>query len=239
MQWKKRRGFAILDIRRRAAPGGYFRKIFKRVILIEYSQLFYFAAASVLLTLAPGPDILYLIAKSLSDGVKSGVVLALGLCSGLFFHTALVAFGVSEAISRSEVLFHLLRYAGAAYLIFLALSSVRACGRLSLEGKTKRETLARLYVRGIAMNILNPKVVLFFLAFLPQFVPPRSPHIKLDILILGCVFAAQAFAVFAAVAALSGVIRSKAQAVGKLSRQLAWLQAAVLFGIAAGLLVFE
>lgn len=171
----------------------------------------YFLTASILLTLAPGPDILYLLTKSLSNGTKAGIILALGLISGIVFHTTLVMLGVATFIKSSATAMFLLKVFGAAYLLFLAFGafqSARAGKKISLVRSGSKIPKASLYKRGVLMNILNPKVLLFFLAFLPQFVDLASDGASLTILFLGVVFAAQALIIFTGVAMFAGRVRT-------------------------------
>jgi len=158
------------------------------------ADILYFLIVSVLLTLAPGPDIMFVIAQSISKDRFAGIMTALGLCTGLIFHTMAAALGLSIIIYKSAIGFQIVKYLGAAYLLYLALSALREKGNMPV--KTARLGYRQLYVRGIFMNILNPKVSLFFLAFLPQFIPSNSGNAPLLMVMLGAIFMAQAIAVF-------------------------------------------
>ena len=127
---------------------------------MELTTLLYFLIASVLLTLAPGPDIMYLLAKSLADGTKAGISLALGLTTGLIFHTTLVIIGVAAIIQQSPLAFATLKYIGAAYLLYLAWGAFHAQGNLKLNAVNNSTSFFKLYRRGLIMNVLNPKVLL-------------------------------------------------------------------------------
>ncbi len=206
---------------------------------MEPSTFIYFLTASILLTLAPGPDILYLLTKSLADGAKSGVVLAAGLVSGIVFHTFLVMIGVAALVQSSPVAFTALKIFGAAYLIFLAFKSftaARAGKKISMQKSDARISFAKLYRRGVLMNVLNPKVLLFFLAFLPQFVNfSASP--SLQIIFLGVTFALQAFIIFSAVAICAGKVRNLILRKKNLGQLFNYVEAAVLGIIALTLLI--
>lgn len=202
---------------------------------MDFSHLFYFIAASALLTLAPGPDILYLVSLSLGSGAKKGILLAAGLCSGLFFHTALAAFGVAAVISSSAFLYTLLKVLGAAYLLYLAWCSARAANEVQLKDAIRSESLKKTYLRGVMMNVLNPKVVLFFLAFLPQFVQADSSAAVWQVGFLGIVFAIQAFCIFCFTAVLAGAVRGRFLASAAFAKRMNWCQAVLLFGIGAAL----
>ena len=202
----------------------------------------YFLTASILLTLAPGPDILYLLTKSLADGAKSGIILACGLVSGIVFHTTLVMVGVAALIKSSATALLLLKIFGAAYLLFLAFGafkSARAGKQLGIRNEELGiKKSSALYKRGVLMNVLNPKVLLFFLAFLPQFVDLSSDGASLRILFLGVVFAAQALIIFSIVAIFAGRVRNLILRKKNIGQILNFVEALVLAIIAVGLILF-
>ena len=162
-----------------------------------------FIAASVILTIAPGPDIIFVMTQSAAKGKWAGINTALGLCTGLIVHTALVAFGLSILISESPTLFNLLKFGGAAYLFYLAYLSFRERGGADSSPKDGPK-LSSLYKQGIIMNLLNPKVILFFLALLPQFVDTSAGNVQIQMVILGVIFILQAIIVFSAVSVFAG-----------------------------------
>ncbi len=158
--------------------------------------IFSFFGVAVLLTLAPGPDILFVIAQSLSQGKQAGIATALGLCTGLLVHISAATLGVSAVIYQSALAFAIVKYAGAAYLLYLAWQAFREKDSSLAFGRQKPMAYASLYKKGIVMNVLNPKVSLFFLALLPQFVDPSVGRVPQQMLLLGAVFLAQALFVF-------------------------------------------
>ena len=205
---------------------------------MEVGTFFYFLAASILLTLAPGPDILYLLTKSLSSGAKCGIILAAGLVSGIIFHTLLVMVGVAAVIQNSALAMTLLKIFGAAYLLFLAFNAFKEARRgkiLSISQADSMSNLFSLYRRGILMNVLNPKVLLFFLAFLPQFVK-NSSDASWQIIFLGVTFAVQAFVIFSSVAFFAGRLRKFILQKKNLGKIFAYVEAAVLAIIAVSLI---
>lgn len=208
---------------------------------MESSTFVYFLTASILLTLAPGPDILYLLTKSLSDGAKAGIILACGLVSGIIFHTTLVMVGVAAFIKSSAMAMLLLKAFGAAYLLFLAFGAfkaARADQKISLARADKNFSTTALYKRGVLMNVLNPKVLLFFLAFLPQFVDLSADGASLTILFLGVVFAVQALIIFSGVAMFAGRVRRLILSKKNIGQLLNLVEAAVLTLIALTLILF-
>jgi threonine/homoserine/homoserine lactone efflux protein len=171
------------------------------------TTLLYFLTASVALTVAPGPDNLFVMTQGITRGRKEAIVTALGMCSGVSIHTTAAAFGVSALFYSSALAFNVVKYAGALYLLYLAWRTVKQRSAIRLAGADDRP-LGALFRRGFIMNVLNPKVAMFFLAFLPQFVPADSRHFTLEMLLLGFVFMLQAVVIFCSIGWFSGSIGS-------------------------------
>ena len=165
-----------------------------------------FVIASTLLALAPGPDIIYVLTRGLSQGRKAGIAAALGFASGCIFHTVLAAVGVAALIRSSELAFDIVRYAGAAYLVWIGIQALRHRSAFSIEGASDAKALATIYRQSVVGNMLNPKVTLFFLAFLPQFVDSEAGNVGLQMAILGIVFMVVTIVVFGAVAIFAAMI---------------------------------
>jgi threonine/homoserine/homoserine lactone efflux protein len=172
---------------------------------MTHSTLLYFLAASMALTLAPGPDNVFVITQGIARGRKPAIITALGMCSGITVHTTAAAFGISAVFYSSAVAFNVVKYAGAAYLLYLAYKTLRERTAVRL-GHADLRSVAALFKRGFIMNVLNPKVAMFFLAFLPQFVSPATPHFALQMLVLGFLFMAQAVIIFCLIGYFSGSI---------------------------------
>lgn len=169
--------------------------------------LILFIAASSLLSIAPGPDNIFVLTQSALYGKKSGILITLGLCTGLVFHTTLVALGVAAVIQASPNLFTIIKVLGAFYLVYLAWLAFNA-SMTPIGQSASSITLsnAALFQRGVIMNISNPKVTIFFLAFLPQFIVPNSLPVGLQIFILGGLFILVALAIFTTIATISAQI---------------------------------
>lgn len=165
-----------------------------------------FIGASILLTLMPGPDILLVITESITNGRKNGVALATGLSSGVLIHTIAAATGLSLIIQNSAFAFQVLKYAGALYLLYLAILTIKDSSMPTIEkgGKEQKQPFLKLVRQGFIMNVLNPKVSLFFIAFLPQFVKEGSLSFSTQMMILGGIFMVQALIIFSLVAFLAG-----------------------------------
>lgn len=166
-----------------------------------------FLGTAIFLTLMPGPDILFVIAQSISQNRKAGIVTALGLCSGLVVHITAATLGISAIFYQSALAFAIVKYIGASYLLFLAWQSFKEReSAFAIDGQ-KPLKYKSLYKKGILMNVLNPKVSLFFLALLPQFVDKTAGYVSIQMLVLGIVFMVQAFVIFIVVSVLSDKIR--------------------------------
>lgn len=175
--------------------------------MLSYETLITFSIASVLLSFAPGPDNIFVLLQSAMHGRKAGIIVTLGLCTGLIGHTLAVALGLAAIFQVSVVAFTLLKVAGVCYLLYLALQAFKS-GRSHLENKglPKLDNIA-LYKRGILMSITNPKLVIFFMAFLPQFTEPVQGNVSLQLLLLGTLFILIGFLVMSFIAVLSGTIK--------------------------------
>jgi threonine/homoserine/homoserine lactone efflux protein len=171
------------------------------------STLFYFLGASVALTLAPGPDNLFVMTQGIARGRKPAIVSALGMCSGISVHTTAAALGISALFYSSVLAFNVVKYAGAAYLLYLAWKTLKERSAIRLSAADDR-CFSALFKRGFIMNVLNPKVAMFFLAFLPQFVVPGGGSIPAQMLLLGFLFMLQAVIIFCLIGYFSGGIGS-------------------------------
>ncbi|MGE9289370.1 MAG: LysE family translocator [Puniceicoccales bacterium] len=165
-----------------------------------------FFLTSLLLALTPGPDNLFVLTQSALFGKVSGFAVVLGLCTGLIGHTLAVAFGIAVIFETSAAAFSALKFAGAGYLLYLAWKTFRS-PRIDLE-TSGQESLgfARLYRRGIFMNLTNPKVSLFFLAFLPQFTDPARGSVPLQVFLLGALCIVATLLIFGAIAWAGGSV---------------------------------
>lgn len=147
-----------------------------------------FIMAGILLNLIPGADTMYILGRSMSQGRKAGIYSALGIVTGVLFHTTFAAFGLSLIVARSATAFNLIKYAGAVYLGYLGVKMIRKKGAPAQDTKLPPIKTGKLYFSGILTNLLNPKVALFFLVFLPQFITAGEVHNPIPFLILGVIF---------------------------------------------------
>jgi len=178
--------------------------------MIELTNLYMFIAVSFLLCLAPGPDNIYVLTQGMTKSKKAAIITTLGLCSGIVIHTAAAAFGISMIFKTSEIAFNIVKFAGAAYLIYIAYQAFKYRNApLDLSVQNSSSELKKLYIKGFFMNVLNPKVSIFFLAFLPQFVTPTNGNVPMQMITLGVVFMVLTVIVFSFIGVAGNMLSSK------------------------------
>lgn len=188
--------------------------------------LLLFFASALLLAAVPGPDNLFVLAQSAQHGSRAGLAVTSGLCTGLLGHTLAVTCGIAALLAASATAFLLLKALGAAYLFFLAWQAWQA--RTATLDRPPALSLPRLYRRGIIMNLCNPKVSIFFLAFLPQFTDPVQGPVAPQLITLGALFILATILVFGAIALAAGHLGRRARQTPTLQRLLN-RSAAILF----------
>lgn len=202
-------------------------------------QIISFILASAALTFLPGPDNIFVLTQSLTRGKRFGLGISLGLVSGLIIHTFLAAFGISLLISQSPIAFSVIKYLGAAYLFYLAISAIRekpqAPQTENLEFQ-KQVSSFSLWQTGFIMNLLNPKVIVFFIAFFPQFIITDGMKTHWQMIILGLIFMTIALIIFSLIATLAGYF-SKYLNNPKFWKIIKWVKFIILAGIGMTLLL--
>jgi len=149
-----------------------------------------FLVTGILLNITPGADTMYILGRSISQGKKAGLLSVLGICTGSLVHTILAALGLSLILAQSATAFNVIKYLGALYLIYLGLKALmsKSKGSFSIDNATAFVSYRKIFLSGVLTNVLNPKVALFFLALLPQFIDPTYPNSTLSFMILGLTF---------------------------------------------------
>ena len=192
--------------------------------------------ASIMLGLAPGPDNIFILTQSAMSGRKSGLTVTLGLCTGLIVHTTTVAFGVAAIFQTSTIAFTALKAIGACYQAWKAFTSPAT----TLSEETGSEySFRKLYLRGVIMNITNPKVSIFFLAFLPQFTSPENGSLALQIFLLGTLFILVTLMVFGGIALLAGTLGEWFNRSEKAQAFLSRIAGTIFAGLALKLITTE
>ncbi len=163
-----------------------------------------FTIASVAIILTPGQDLVLVMSRSLSHGAVAGVITAAGVSSGLMAHTGLATLGIGTLVQTSELLFTVMKIVGAAYLLYLGVSLLRVKNSDLLSGKTSQRSISKLYLDGAISNVANPKIAIFYFAFLPQFVVPGAANPTWSVFLLGTSFALLTFLIKGPIACAAG-----------------------------------
>ena len=203
-------------------------------IMLDANTAYTFFFVSLMLGLTPGPDNIIVLLQSARHGRKAGLFVTLGLCTGLLVHTSAVALGLAAVLAASAVAFTVIKLVGAAYLLLLAWKAFHA-PISRLQAHTLSAPTWRMYRRGFIMNLTNPKVGIFFLAFLPQFVRPDAGPVAIQVLLLGGIFVVATMLVFGSLAWFADLLGAKLQ--GSLRAQTLFNRATALvfLGLAARL----
>ena len=147
-----------------------------------------FLLAGILLNLTPGNDTIYILSRTIAQGRKAGIMSVLGIATGSLVHTFLAAVGLSVIIAQSPVLFNIIKYAGAAYLFYIGIRMILSESSVINLQKPEKQKYNKIYLQAVLTNVLNPKVALFFISFLPQFIDPSYSNHYLSFIILGLSF---------------------------------------------------
>jgi threonine/homoserine/homoserine lactone efflux protein len=202
------------------------------IVLASFTamSLLLFLGASLALNLAPGPDMLYVSTRSIAQGRRAGIISAFGIAAGSVVHTLLIASGLAALLHAVPIAYDIVRYAGAAYLIWLGVQALRHRPTAAMGPHLERANEWSIFRQGVITNLLNPKVAMFFLAFLPQFTDPAQGSLALQIVVLGSLFNLSGTIVNVAVACLAASARQFLQSVrfGGLFR---WLTGSVFVGL--------
>jgi threonine/homoserine/homoserine lactone efflux protein len=205
---------------------------------LSYDLLISFALATTALAISPGPDNLYVLVQSLTNGKSYGLATVCGLITGCIVHTTLLAFGVSAIIKANENIFTGIKILGAIYLVYLAFNVYKSASTINLnEHGVPKKSLKGLFVQGFFMNVLNPKVTIFFLAFFPGFLFSETMSTVLQFYILGGIFMILSFIIFSTIALLAGQIKEYTLSYKNSGIVFKWLQIVVFIGIAIFILM--
>jgi threonine/homoserine/homoserine lactone efflux protein len=203
-----------------------------------FEILLSFAFATSLLAISPGPDNIFVLTQSIVNGKKFGLATVFGLMSGCLVHTTLLAFGVSAIIKESENLFTGIKIFGAIYLLFLAYKVYKADASITFsEENTSKKTTRKLFKEGFIMNVLNPKVSIFFLAFFPGFLFSDTLNTVFQFYVLGIIFMLVSLVIFSTIAILAGKISENIKGNNKIGYYLKWTQIVVFILIAVFILL--
>ncbi len=197
-----------------------------------------FVLATAILSISPGPDNIFVLTQSIVNGKKYGLATVFGLISGCIVHTTLLAFGLSVIIKESENLFFVIKLLGAIYLLYLAFKVFKSDASILLsdENVEKKSTM-QLYKQGVIMNVLNPKVSIFFLAFFPAFLYSETQSTVIQFYVLGLLFMITSLLIFSTIAVLAGAISESIKKYNNIGLFLKWMQIIVFIIIAVFILI--
>ncbi|MFT5737292.1 MAG: threonine/homoserine/homoserine lactone efflux protein [Maribacter sp.] len=207
---------------------------------MNYDILLTFSFATAALALSPGPDNIFVLIQSIAHGKRYGFATIAGLMTGCLVHATLLAFGVSAIIKENDSFFFIIKLFGAIYLLYLAFQVFRSDGTISLSNdRVPKKSIGQLFRQGFIMNVLNPKVTIFFLAFFPGFLFSETMSTVIQFYVLGLLFIAVSSLIFGAIAILSGVISDRILKNTNVGIILKWLQIIVFVGIAVFLFLSD
>lgn len=205
---------------------------------MDYYILISFIGATSALAISPGPDNIYVLVQSITNGKVFGIATVCGLITGCVVHITLLAFGVSALIKANESLFFGIKVLGALYLLFLAYKVFKADSKIEFDGvNAPKKSLKQLFVQGFFMNVLNPKVTIFFLAFFPGFLFSDSFSTVIQFYVLGIIFMLTSFIIFSIIALLASEIKKYTLGHKHSGVVFKWLQILVFIGIAVFILI--
>ncbi len=203
------------------------------------TSLLLFMIATVALNITPGPDMLYVIARSVSQGRPAGIVSALGIAGGLIVHTLAVALGLAGLMVAVPVAYEIVKYAGAGYLVYLGIRTLRNRRDPNAEVPITQDNLGAIFLQGVRTNMLNPKVALFFLAFLPQFVDASRGSVAAQIVVLGMLFNTSGTIVNVGVALAASYTGGRLRNRLESPAILRWVTGSVFLGLGVRLALLE
>lgn len=195
---------------------------------MEWSNFALFLTASWILIITPGPDMIYVITKGISQGRKAGVISAIGVTLGILVHTTFAAFGLAIILKASAMAFIAVKFAGAGYLIYLGIKAIKGKTALAFNNNKQPIKISTVFIQGILSNVLNPKIAIFFLAFLPQFVNPRYGNASIQMVYLGLTFALFGVVYLVLLGYFSGGIGSWLSRKHNFAEKIRWFTGSIL-----------
>ena len=198
-----------------------------------------FILATAALSISPGPDNIFVLTQSMVNGKRYGLATVVGLMTGCLMHTSLLAFGVSTIIKNNATIFLIIKLLGVIYLLYLSFMVFKSDSTIELHKVALEQSVFNLFKKGFVMNVLNPKVTIFFLAFFPGFLFSKTMHTVVQFYILGFLFIAVSFIIFSTIAILEGSISNYILKTPKTGFILKWLQIVVFVGIVIYLLLTD
>lgn len=207
--------------------------------MIEPAQFALFIGVSWVLILAPGPDMFYVITRGISHGRRAGIVSAFGVICGILIHTMAAALGMALIFQTSVIAFQIVKYLGALYLIYLGVKSWLGKSSFDLQPATERVSSQALFWQGMLSNVLNPKIAIFFLSFLPQFIDKGNSNISLQMVVLGFTFALFGLCFLTFVGYFAGSIGAWLSRKPQYTKTFRWITGSILISLGSHLALAE
>lgn len=202
-------------------------------------SLLLFCVTVLPLIFTPGPDILYITTRGIAQGRRAAMISTVGVCTGYVAHTVMAVAGLTAILYASELLFNAVRYAGAAYLLYLGIKTLRSNTQFKVDGAHEAHSARSLFLTGMLTSVMNPKGILLFFAYLPQFVSPEAGSVPLQLLIVGTMFTLMCGIVYGIYALFSSAIGHRLSNSPRFADALRWLTASVFMGLGLRLLFSE
>jgi len=207
--------------------------------MFDTSRFLLFLGAALVLAITPGPGIFYVLARSLAGGRREGLLSAVGTLAGGLLHVTAAAFGLSAVLAASALAFNVVRYAGAAYLVWLGIGMIRQRNQESVQPLARPGARGNPLLQGIVTEVLNPKTALFFLSFIPQFVSLRHPHVVIQFLVLGTISVLLNTSADVVVALFAGPLGARMKRHASFRRRQRVASGVVMIGLGAYVAVAE
>jgi threonine/homoserine/homoserine lactone efflux protein len=193
--------------------------------------LILFCATVLPLICMPGPDIIYITTRGIAQGRRAALISTLGVCAGYTVHTLLAVLGLTALLHASETLFSLVKYAGAAYLLYLGIKAIRSEPHIELKGDKQRMSTKRMFLMGMATSVMNPKGILLFFSYFPQFVVPEAGNVTSQLFVIGTLFTVMCGLVYGTYGFFSGAIGERLSAEPRIATVMKWFTGSVLIGL--------
>ncbi len=206
---------------------------------MQTGKLLLFFATVLPLVLTPGPDVIYITTRGIVQGRWAALVSTLGVCAGYAVHTVLAVLGLTALIYTSETLFNVVRYVGAVYLLYLGIMAIRSKSPLKLQGDGRRLSGARIILTAMSTSVFNPKGIMLFFAYFPQFVTPADGDVAGQLFVIGTLFTLMCGVVYGTYGMLSGAIGKRLSSEPRIATTLKWLTGSVLIGLGLRMALVE
>lgn len=198
---------------------------------MQHTKLLVFCITVLPLVATPGPDIIYITTRGIAQGRGAALLSTVGICAGYVVHTGLAVLGLTALLYASQTLFNIVKFVGAAYLVYLGVAFIRSKSVIELSGDRGRMSGGRMFFRGMTTSILNPKGILLFLAYFPQFVTQGTGSIAPQLFLIGALFTIMCSVVYGMYGFFAGAIGERLSAQPRFGNAMKWLSGSVLIGL--------